>query len=66
MRLLGFKVAQKGRTFRGGAQGLTIRVSTVVHKGSSFREVTQGLRVALKKRSFREVARYGVPKGREV
>ena len=66
MRLLGFKVAQKRRTFRGGAQGLPIKVSTVAHKGRSFREVTQGLRVVHKKRSFREVARYGVPKGREV
>ena len=45
---------------------MTIRVSTVAHKGRSFREVTQGIRNALKKRSFREVARYGVPKGREV
>jgi len=66
VRLLGFKVAQKRRTFRGGAQELTIRVSTVAHKGRSFREVTQGLRVAHKGKSFREVARYGVPKGREV
>ena len=66
MRLLRFKNVQKGRTFRGGAQELTIRVSTVAHKGRSFREVTQGLRVVHKKRSFREVARYGVPKGREV
>ena len=45
---------------------MTIRVSTVAHKGRSFREVTQGLRVAHKRKSFREIARYGVPNGREV